>query len=152
MAVFDNPEELKPLVGREISVSDWHVVPQDMIGAFAKVTGDAQWIHLDVERAGRESPYGTTIAHGFLTLSLITQLHAGNVRFEPPRRTINYGLNRVRFPAPVRAGARIRAHSLLQAWEQFAEAVQLTWQITVEVEGQEKPAVVAEWIVRHYPQ
>jgi acyl dehydratase len=150
MPTFATPHDLKPLVDQEIAVGDWFAVPQAMIDAFAQISRDDQWIHLDAERARRESPYGATIAHGFLTLSLITHLHGRNVRIEQVGRTINYGLNRVRFPAPVPADSMIRARSRLQAWEEIGDAVQLTWLVTVEVQGQAKPALVAEWVLRHY--
>jgi acyl dehydratase len=144
-------ETLKTLLGQEVGVSDWLEVTQEMIGAFADVTRDRQWIHLDTERARTESPFGTTVAHGFLTLSLLSQLHSQAVRLEGDfRMIINYGLNRVRFPAPVRAGARIRAHCTLQELVEIDNAAQLTWLISVEIEGGAKPALVAEWLVRVY--
>jgi acyl dehydratase len=144
-------EELRGLVGREVGVSDWFDVTQERVAAFADVTGDRQWIHLDRERARAESPYGTTVAHGFLTLSLLSHLHGQAVRVGGDfTRAINYGLNRVRFPAAVPTGARVRTHSTLQAVEEVAGGVQLTWAVTVEVEGQEKPALAAEWLVRLY--
>jgi acyl dehydratase len=147
---IDDLAELSSLIGQEVGISDWLAVGQALIAAFAEVTGDRQWIHLDAERCRGESPYGTTIAHGFLTLSLLSQLHAQAVQVGGFRRAINYGLNRVRFPAPVPAGARIRTHSTLQALEQIEGGVQLTWMITIEVEGQPRPALVAEWLIRHY--
>ncbi|MBL8798113.1 MAG: MaoC family dehydratase [Planctomycetia bacterium] len=140
--------ELQSLVGQEAGVSDWLTVTQAAIDCFAETTGDQQWIHVDPERAARESPYGGTIAHGFLTLALISQLHHQAVEVAGFSRVINYGLNRVRFPSAVRAGARIRGRSTLQALNDFEGGVQLSWQITVEVEGQEKPALVAEWLLR----
>lgn len=149
--VIDNLETLKSLVGQEVGVSAWLEVTQAMIGAFADVTRDRQWIHLDTERARTESPYRTTIAHGFLTLSLLSHLHAQAVHLRGDfRMVINYGLNRVRFPSAVPAGSRIRAHSTLQALEEIDSTIQLTWLITVEIEGQPKPAIVAEWLVRIY--
>lgn len=143
-------EALPSLVGQEIGVSPWFVVSQERIHEFAEATEDRQWIHIDPERASRESPYQSAIAHGFLTLALISHLHGLAVKIDGGTHVINYGLNRVRFPGPVRAGKRVRARSLLQALEKVNEAHQLTWQITVEVEGQSKPALVAEWIVRQY--
>lgn len=143
--------ELRGLVGQEIGVSDWFDVPQALVDAFAEVTGDRQWIHLDRERARLESPYGTTVAHGFLTLALLSQLHGQAVQVRGDfTRAINYGLNRVRFPAPLLTGSRIRTHSTLQTVEEVPAGVQLTWAVTVEVEGQPKPALVAEWLVRLY--
>lgn len=151
MPTFASLDDLKPLIDQEVAVSDWLPVPQAMIDAFAEVTGDRQWIHLDAERARRESPFGTTIAHGFLTLSLLSQLHLTNVRIEKVKQTINYGLNRVRFPAPVPSGSLIRARSQLQAWDEVGDGVvQLTWTIRVDVQGQPKPSLIAEWILRHY--
>jgi acyl dehydratase len=151
MPTFATLDDLRPLIGQEIGVSDWIVIPQATIDAFAQVTGDAQWIHVDAERAQRESPFGTTIAHGFLTLALISQLHLSSVKIEKVKQTINYGLNRVRFPAPVPASALIRTRSQLQAWDEVGDAVvQMTWTIRVDVQGQAKPALVAEWILRYF--
>ncbi len=149
--VVEGLAELRRLVSQEVGVSDWFVVSQAMIDAFADVTRDRQWIHLDAARARAESPYGTTIAHGFLTLALLTHLQHQAVDLRGDfHRTINYGLNRVRFPAPVPAGARIRARSTLQAVDDIDGGVQLTWLITVECEGCDKPALVAEWLGRLY--
>jgi acyl dehydratase len=149
--IIETLAELRSLVGQEVGASEWLMVNQTLITAFAKMTGDWQWIHLDAERCRTESPYGTTIAHGFLTLSLLSHLHAQGVQVRGFfRRAINYGLNRVRFPAPVPAGSRIRSRSTLQAVEEIESGVQLTWAITVDVEGQPKPALVAEWLVRLY--
>jgi acyl dehydratase len=139
------------MIGQEVGVSDWLEVTQDMIDRFADVTGDDQWIHTDVDRCRRESPFGTTIAHGFLTLSLLSCLHRDSVRVEGGGKMgINYGLNRVRFVSPVRVGSRIRTHSKLAALEDFPGGVQATWQINVELEGSDKPALVAEWLTRMY--
>jgi acyl dehydratase len=144
-------ESLKDSVGREIAVSDWLVVTQERITAFAEATGDRQWIHLDRERAERESPYGATIAHGFLTLSLLSSLMQDAMQFERAcRRALNYGLNRVRFPSAVRAGSRIRGRFTLAAFKDLGDAVELVLSVTVECEGSDKPACIAEWIVRHY--
>ena len=149
--VVEGLAELRGLVGQEVGCSDWLTVTQARIDAFAEATGDRQWIHVDAERARRELPQGTTIAHGFLTLSLLSHLHAQSVQVRGEfHRAINYGLNRVRFPAPVPAGARIRSHSTLRVVEEFPGGVQLTWALTVEVEDQAKPALVAEWLVRLY--
>jgi acyl dehydratase len=144
-------DELKTLVGQEAGVSDWVEVSQDRISRFADTTGDHQWIHVDVERARAESPYGTTIAHGFLTLALVSHLMSQAVRVEQRRKMgINYGLNRVRFPAPVPAGARVRGRFHLQKIEPIEGGVQITWNVTVEAEGASKPSLVAEWLVRYY--
>jgi acyl dehydratase len=148
---IDGVEELRKLVGQEVGTSDWLVVTQDMIDRFADVTGDHQWIHVDRQRAERESPFQTTIAHGFLTLSLLTQLQSQAVQMGGERKMgLNYGLNRVRFTNPVRAGARIRSRSAVKSVDDIAGGVQVTWQITVELENEEKPALVAEWIGRMY--
>jgi acyl dehydratase len=142
--------ELRTLVGQEIGTSEWLEVSQDMIDRFADVTGDHQWIHVDRERAAKESPFGTTIAHGFLTLSLITQLHSQAVHVTGGVMGLNYGLNRVRFVSPVRSGVRIRTRSTLESLDDFTGGVQVTWKITVETENESKPALVAEWLTRMY--
>ena len=149
--VIDGIDELRGVVGQEIGVSDWFEISQALIDAFAELTGDRQWIHVDQDRAKAESPYGTTVAHGFLTLSLISQLHAQVVQIHGDHtRAINYGFNRVRFPAAVPAGARIRVRSTLDSVEEIPGGVQLTWAVSVEIEGQSKPAAVAQWLVRLY--
>jgi acyl dehydratase len=150
LRLLDSLDALRGLVGQEVGASDWLEVSQAKIDAFAEVTGDRQWIHLDQERAKAESPYGTTVAHGFLTLALVSQLHSQVVRVDGFTRAINYGLNRVRFPAAVTSGARIRAKSTLEQIEEVDGGVQLTWAVSVEIEGQPKPAVVAQWLVRLY--
>ena len=134
-----------------MAVSDWIEVTQAMIDAFADVTGDHQWIHVDVERAKRESPFGTTIAHGFLTLSLLTRTHSQAVSISADQKMgINYGLNRVRFVSPVPAGSRIRTRSKVQTVDDIPRGVQVTWHITVEREASDKPVLIAEWITRMY--
>lgn len=149
--VIDGIGELGGLVGQELGVSDWLEISQALIDRFAELTGDRQWIHVDSRRAQAESPYGTTVAHGFLTLSLVSPLHRQIVRIGGEfTRSINYGFNRVRFPAAVPAGARIRVHSTLEAIEEVDGGIQLTWAITVEIEGQPKAALVAQWLVRLY--
>ena len=149
--VIKGLDELRGLVGQEVGVSDWLEVSQATIDAFADVTGDRQWIHIAPERAQRETPYGTTIAHGFLTLSLVSQLQSQTVQIQGGHsRAINYGFNRVRFSAAVPAGAHIRLRSSLESVEEISGGVQVTWGVVVEVEGQPKPAVVAEWLVRLY--
>jgi acyl dehydratase len=145
-----DPRDLKNRAGQDIAVSAWISVEQTMIDAFAEVTGDRQWIHVDAARAEAESPFGTTIAHGFLTLALVAQLQNDALQLQNVRQTINYGLGRVRFPAPVRAGARIRARFRLLAWDEVGETIQLTWHCVIDVEGQPKPALVAEWVLRHF--
>ena len=143
-------KELRELIGQEVGQSDWLLVTQEMIDAFAEVTGDHQWIHVDRQRAASESPFGTTIAHGFLTLSLSTQLHSQSVQVEGGKMGLNYGLNRVRFVSPVRSGVRIRSRSAVQAVDDFLGGAQVTWKITIETENESKPALVAEWITRMY--
>jgi acyl dehydratase len=137
--------------GQEIGTSDWLELTQARIAQFADATGDHQWIHVDAARAATESPFKTTIAHGFLTLSLVSVLLRGTMNPTGLRLAINYGLNRVRFPAPVPAGSRVRGRFTVGAVERVADAIQVTWQITVEREGSDKPCCVAEWLVRYFP-
>ncbi|HVS87036.1 MAG TPA: MaoC family dehydratase [Candidatus Acidoferrum sp.] len=142
---------LKNYVGRELGVTDWLVVTQKRIQQFAEATEDRQWIHLDSERAKIESPYGATIAHGFLTLSLISFLMKQAVQIQSGiRMAVNYGLNRVRFPAAVRAESKIRGRFFLAAIKELPEGIEAVFSVTVESEGAEKPCCVAEWIVRYY--
>ena len=149
--LIEKVDELRSLTGQEVGVSDWFTVTQDHIKGFAEVTQDRQWIHIDPERAARESPYGATIAHGFLTLSLLSHLHSQAVQIrDKVKMGVNYGLNRVRFPSAVRAGSQIRARSVLQGLEEVTGGLQLVWAITVEIENSTKPALVAEWLVRIY--
>jgi acyl dehydratase len=143
--------QLGGLVGREVATSDWLVITQDRINAFADATSDHQWIHVDSGRARAETPFGATIAHGFLTLSLLSTLMRDAVTVEGPRMTLNYGLNRVRFVSPVPSGSRIRARVTLATIDDRGDSIQATWGVTIECEGGDKPAVVAEWIVRYYP-
>jgi acyl dehydratase len=151
MRIIETIEEIRSLIGQEVAVGDWFTVEQARIDAFADATGDHQWIHQDVERAKTESPFGCTIAHGFLTLSLLSTLSHDcfEIRGDFKMR-INYGLNRVRFPAPVLAGARIRPRFTLQSLEEFEEGYQVVWVVNVEVEGGRKPVLYAEWVVRLY--
>jgi acyl dehydratase len=139
-------------IGEEIAVSDWLEVTQARINQFADATGDHQWIHVDPARAAAELPSRSTIAHGFLTLSLLSTLIRESIRFTGLRMAINYGLNRVRFVSPVPSGSRIRALITLQSVDAVSGGFQITWQVTIEREGSEKPACVADWIVRYYPQ
>jgi acyl dehydratase len=148
--VVDTLDALKVLAGSEIGVTDWVVVTQERIDQFADATGDHQWIHIDVERARRESPYGTTIAHGFLTLSLVSDFIKDVLELNGIRMAINYGLNRVRFPSAVLSGAKVRARVVLQSVKDLADGVQSTYLITIESEGSAKPNCVAEWLVRYY--
>jgi acyl dehydratase len=145
---------LRPRLGSEIHVGPWLEVTQERIDGFAEVTGDKQWIHTDPRRAAEESPFKSTIAHGYLTLSLLPYLTESNHpdffqrNYPGMRLRINYGLNRVRFPMPVKAGSRVRAHTVLQGAEKVGEGVQIIYLITVEIENCDKPACVAESIVR----
>jgi len=144
-------EELRSSAGQEVALSDWFEVTQDRINLFAEATGDHQWIHVDVERAKTESPYGATIAHGFLTLSLLSYLMSQTVKIKLPiRMGINYGLNKVRFPSAVLAGSKVRARATLQSLDEIPGGQQLVWNISVEREGADKPCCVAEWLVRYY--
>jgi len=142
---------LGDLAGREVGVSDWLLVAQDRIDAFADATGDRQWIHVDAERARTGTPFGATIAHGFLTLSLVSALVRDTVTVDGVRMALNYGLNRVRFVSPVPSGSRIRARVALAKIDDMADSIQAIWNVTIERDGGDKPAVVAEWIVRYYP-
>ena len=150
--VVDDLQSLKNLAGQEIGVSDWFAVTRDRIAQFAEATEDRQWIHLDQARASKESPYGTTIAHGFLTLSLISHFLKSAIQIQSDVRfAVNYGLNRVRFPAAVRADSRIRARVVLLGLKELSDSVEAVYGVTIECELPEKPACVAEWIVRYYP-
>lgn len=143
-------EELKNLVGQEVAVSDWLAVPQERINLFAEATEDHQWIHLDVERAQRESPFRNTIAHGFLTLSLLTAVMQKAVRLSYVKMALNYGLNKVRFPAPVPANSKIRGRVHLLQLEDIKDGAQITWEVQIEREGHHKPVCIAEWVIRCY--
>ena len=149
--ILESLESLKKYEGREIAVTGWLAMSQERIGQFAEATGDHQWIHVDAERARRESPYRATIAHGFLTLSLMSHFLGEAIHLPASvRQTINYGLNRVRFPAPVRAGEKIRARIRLQSFKELPGSTEAIYEITIEVEGGDKPCCVAEWILRYY--
>ena len=149
MRIIGSIAEAVDAVGQELGVSGWTAVDQDRIDAFADTTGDRQWIHVDVERARAESPYGTTIAHGFLTLSLIPALSKDNYRVDNAKMGINYGLNKVRFLAPVSAGSRVRVRSdLVDARRVNDTTVDLIVRQTVELDGSDKPAAIAEIIAR----
>ena len=144
-------EEFKANIGNEIAVSDWFTISQDRIDNFADTTEDHQWIHVDVERAHAESPFKTTIGHGFLSLSMLAPIMMGTVKVAGDfKHGINYGLNRVRFPAPVPAGSRIRGHITPHSIDEHDWGVQTVWQVFVELEGSAKPCVVAEWVTRAY--
>ena len=142
--------ELKERVGQEVAVSPWLDVSQERIDTFAKAIEDFQWIHVDPARA-KSSPFGGTIAHGFLTLSLLSHLSEMTFSFSERKMGVNYGLNRVRFTSPVKSGSRVRARFTLLKYEPLeGDGVQVTWNTTVEIDGAPKPALVAEWIGRHY--
>lgn len=149
--IIDGIDELKSLVGQEVAASDWFEMTQSRIDAFADATEDHQWIHIDVDRAKTDSPFQTTIAHGFLTLSMLPHLSAQALKVEGKiKMGINYGLNRLRFISPVPAGSRIRARFTLQSVEDFAGGAQITWSVVCESEGGSKPALAAEWLTRYY--
>jgi acyl dehydratase len=149
--IIESVEELRSLVGEELGVSDWLEVTQQRINEFADATEDHQWIHVDVDRARAETPFKSTIAHGFLTLSLLPHFASQTIKVKGDfKMGINYGLNRLRFVSPVPAGARIRARFRLAAVEDVAGGIQLMWSATVEAEGSPKPSLVAEWLVRYY--
>jgi acyl dehydratase len=149
MRSFETIAELKELVGQEIGVSDWITVTQERIQLFADATNDHQWIHVDVERA-KAGPFGTTIAHGFLTLSLLPEMAASAFGVRETRMGVNYGLNKVRFPAPVPSGSRLRGRFKLIGYEPLEGGAQITVQVTMEREGSDKPVCIAESIGRRY--
>ena len=141
---------LESRVGQEVALSPWMEITQQRIDTFARAIDDFQWIHVDRERA-KKSPFGGTIAHGFLTLSILSHLSEQTFSFSDRKMGVNYGLNRVRFTSPVPSGSRVRARFTLAKFEKIeGNGVQVTWSTTVEIEGKDKPALVAEWIGRHY--
>ena len=151
MRTFQTLAELAALVGQEVAVSDWTTITQEQVNQFAQATGDHQWIHVDVERA-RAGPFGGPIAHGFLTLSLIPKFFESSFEIVQSRMGVNYGLNKVRFMAPVPVGSRLRARmKLLQCDAIDNQGVQMVWEVAVQREGSDKPVCVAESIVRRYP-
>ncbi|MBM3394417.1 MAG: MaoC family dehydratase [Betaproteobacteria bacterium] len=143
-------EALRAVVGQEVVVSDWLEVTQTRINQFAEATGDFQWIHVDVERSLRESPFKAPIAHGFLTLSLLSKFVSESLEFAGTKVGVNYGFNRLRFTDPVPVGSRIRARFTLAKLEDLPGGVQMTWAASVEREGSDKPCLVAEWLTRRY--
>jgi acyl dehydratase len=145
---FTSGADLAASVGQEIGVSDWHEIPQSQIDLFAEATGDDQWIHVDPEQA-KEGPYGTTIAHGYLTLSLLAPLMKTTYRIEGAKMAVNYGLNKVRFAAPVRVGSRVRVRVSLATVDEIPNGVQSVWSAVIELEGSSKPACIAEPVTRH---
>ena len=142
--------DLRDRIGQEIVVSEWMEITQDRIDRFADATEDHQWIHVDVERARRDSPFHATIAHGFLTVSMLSRLLNSSIEFGTAKMGVNYGFNRLRFTGPVPAGSRVRGRFTLQALDEIEGGVQTTWSVVVEREGSEKPCMVAEWLTRRY--
>ena len=151
MRTFETLADLAACVGQEVAVSDWIGITQDQVNLFAQATGDHQWIHVDPERA-RAGPFGAPIAHGFLTLSLLPKFFESSFEIRQTRMGVNYGLNKVRFTAPVPVGSRLRARmTLLQAKPIDNQGMQMTWSVAVEREGSDKSVCVAESLARHYP-
>jgi acyl dehydratase len=151
MKMIEKLDALSAWVGREVACSDWLTIDQACIQRFADATGDQQWIHTDPERAQRESPYKSTIAHGYLTLSLIPMLMEASLRIDGVGMALNYGLDKVRLPTPVRVDQRVRARLVLDALEPVTGGVQAHWSVTVEVDQVDKPACVAQMLARYYP-
>jgi len=149
---FTGIADAKAQIGQEIGVTDWMLIDQERVNAFAQVTGDQQWIHVDVERAKRESPFGGPIAHGYLTLSLLAKFAQECIAVEGVKLAVNYGLNRVRFTAPVKVGSRVRARFVLGAVDDIPGGAQIVWQAVIEIEGSDKPACAAEMVTRWYFQ
>jgi acyl dehydratase len=147
--VFESLAALRESVGEHLGYSDWHTVTQDQINAFADATGDHQWIHVDSEAAA-QGPFGTTIAHGFLTLSLLPMLTMQVLRVDGVRMGVNYGLNKVRFPAPVPSGSAIRAGMRILSLEDITAGAQVVNEVTIERDGGDKPCCVAQSVVRYY--
>jgi acyl dehydratase len=149
MTLYPHLADLQALVGTELGRSDWLAIDQPRIDAFAQATGDQQWIHVDPVRAAA-SPFGATVAHGFLTLSLVPMLSKASFQIGDVRMGVNYGVNRVRFPSPVRVGSRVRGVFALQSWAPLAGGAHLVILATIELEGSAKPACVAETVSRYY--
>ena len=150
MITLNGIDDIKARVGQELGVSDWEEVTQEQVDAFAEATGDHPWIHVDVERAKAESPYGGPIAHGYLTLSLLAPLSAQVLVVTDTVMGVNYGLNKVRFPAPVPVGSKVRLSASLKEVTEFAGGLQLTLSAVIEREGGEKPVCIAEPVYRYY--
>ena len=143
-------QDLKTRIGEEIAVSDWLPISQERVNLFAEATGDHQWIHVDVARAEKESPFGGPIAHGFLTLSLLAKFSQESIKVGNARMAVNYGSNKVRFTSPVRVGKSVRARFKLAAYDEIPGGAQLTWNTTMDIEGSDKPACVVENVSRIY--
>ena len=151
LQILDSPDSLKALIGQEIAVTEWFNITQERIQQFADATLDHQWIHVDTDRARRESPFKAPIAHGFLTLSLLPHFMQETLQIKNGVRLgVNYGLNRVRFVSPVRAGSNVRARITLQSLKEVTDGVEAVFNAALEAEGGTKPACVAEWVVRYY--
>jgi acyl dehydratase len=151
MRIFGSAEDMKKAIGDEIGVSDWVEITQERIDLFAEATGDFQWIHVDAERAERESPFRTTVAHGYLTLSLLPVFIKSVMRLDGVRQSLNYGSDRVRFPAPVLAGSRLRGRvRLADAVDNPPAGLRVAYETTVEIEGGDRPACVARTLAVHY--
>ena len=149
--ILHSPQDLKNLTGKELAPTDWFTVTQDRINKFAEATEDRQWIHLNESRAKNESPFGTTIAHGFLTLSLVSHFMKQAIEVRGGvRLAVNYGLNKVRFPAPVKANAKIRAIVKIQSVKELPDCIEAIFEVTIEAENAQKPSCAAECIVRYY--
>ena len=146
-----NLEELKTLVGKEVALTEWITITQERINLFADATNDHQWIHVDAERCKRESPFGCTIAHGYLTLSLLSGMLESAMRMVDARMVLNYGLNKLRFPSPVPVDSRLRLRLILSKVEEIDGGAQCEWRAMIEREGSDKPACVAEVLLRRYP-
>ena len=151
MRMVESPEALRALIGQELGVSDWLEVTQDLIDRFAEVTGDHQWIHVDVERAKREMPGGKTIAHGYLTMSLVNFFLPQLIEVQGFTHAVNVGADRLRFLAPVKVGSRIRGVGEIVTVEEIKGAIQSVVRVTVEIEGSDKPACVVDTISRYFP-
>lgn len=147
---FAGIDDAKSKIGQEIGLSEWMLIDQARVNGFAEVTGDHQWIHVDVERAKRESPFGGPIAHGYLTVSLLAKFSGECIAVDGIKLAVNYGLNRVRFASPVKVGSRVRARFVLAAVDDIDGGAQMMWQATVEIEGGDKPACIAEMLTRWY--
>ena len=148
--VFRNIAEIEAAVGTPVGTSPWIEVTQEMIDAFAEITRDRQWIHIDVERAKRESPFGTPVAHGFLTMSLLSTMAQTTLRTDNVKLSVNYGFEKVRFVSPVPVGSEIRGAFVVGEVKRTPDGAQVTWNVTVEIRGSERPALVAAWLGRIY--
>jgi acyl dehydratase len=147
-ATFRTPDDLLRARGEQIAESGWHAVTQERVDAFARLTHDAQWIHVDVERAQRESPFGGTVAHGFLTLSLLSAMAGECIALPPAKLAVNYGFDRVRFVAPVPVGAEVRARFAVEDAQLVEGGMQITWGVEMEIRDHPKPALAALWLAR----